>query len=243
MTVRIGTSGWSYPHWRGVLYQGVPQSRWLERYAEEFDTVELNGSFYRWPREDAFSQWASRVPAGFSFSVKAARGLSHARRLRDPEVWFERVTSAWRALDGRTGIFLIQLPPDFERDDDRLEYALKSLPDGVRAAIEFRHPSWVSGAEPVFALLERYGVAYCVMSGAGLPCVLRRTAPFVYVRLHGPDHQHLYAGSYSDTDLSWWAERITQWRDSGAEVFAYFNNDGEGHAVRNARTLRALLVR
>jgi len=106
-------------------------------------------------------------------------------------------------------------------------------------AVEFRHASWVD--DSVFAMLEAHGVAYCIMSGAHLPCVLRSTAPFVYVRLHGPDHRHLYAGSYSDTDLRWWAERIREWADSGKDVYAYFNNDGDGNAVRNAETLRSVL--
>ena len=108
----------------------------------------------------------------------------------------------------------------------------------MRVAVEFRHPSWHD--EAVYALLERHGAAYCVMSGAGLPCVLRATAPFVYVRLHGPDDAHLYAGSYPDADLRWWADRIGEWTHGGRDVYAYFNNDGHGHAVRNAETLRAL---
>ena len=106
----------------------------------------------------------------------------------------------------------------------------------MRVAVEFRHASWHD--EGVYALLEQHGAAYCVMSGAGLPCVLRATAPFVYVRLHGPDTGHLYAGSYSDADLGWWATRIGEWAADGRDVYAYFNNDGEGHAVRNALRLR-----
>jgi uncharacterized protein YecE (DUF72 family) len=106
-------------------------------------------------------------------------------------------------------------------------------------AIEFRHPTW--HVEPIFDLLEEHGAAYCVTSGANLPCILRATADFVYVRLHGPDPRRLYVGSYSDDDLRWWAGRITEWRDQGRDVFAYFNNDGYGHAVRNAETLRSIL--
>ena len=109
----------------------------------------------------------------------------------------------------------------------------------MRVAVEFRHPSWHD--EEVFALLERHGAAYCVMSGAHLPCVLRATAPFVYVRMHGPDTGHLYAGSYADDDLRWWAERVDEWAGSGRDVFVYFNNDGDGHAVRNALRLRELV--
>jgi uncharacterized protein YecE (DUF72 family) len=106
----------------------------------------------------------------------------------------------------------------------------------MRVAVEFRHPSWHD--EAVFALLERHGAAYCVMSGARLPCILRATAPFVYVRMHGPDPDHLYAGSYGDGDLSWWADRVREWAGAGRDVFVYFNNDGHGHAVRNAERLR-----
>ena len=116
-------------------------------------------------------------------------------------------------------------------------YFLAALPAWIRVAVEFRHPSWHD--EAVFRLLERHGAAYCVMSGARLPCILRQTASFVYVRLHGPDHDHLYGGSYSDDDLAWWAHRIREWEHAGADVFVYFNNDGGGNAVRNARTLRS----
>jgi uncharacterized protein YecE (DUF72 family) len=108
----------------------------------------------------------------------------------------------------------------------------------MRVAVEFRHPSWLD--DGVFTLLERHGAAYCVMSGARLPCVLRATAPFVYVRMHGPDPEHLYAGSYSDADLGWWADRVGEWAAAGQDVYVYFNNDGYGHAVRNAERLRAL---
>src|SRR6185437_6692796 len=109
------------------------------------------------------------------------------------------------------------------------------LPSWLRAAVEFRHPSWER--EEAYALLERHGAAYCVMSGAHLACTLRATARFVYVRLHGPDREHLYAGSYSDADLRWWADRLREWSAQGRDVFAYFNNDGGGNAVRNAKAL------
>ncbi len=116
---------------------------------------------------------------------------------------------------------------------------MKQLPTWQKTAVEMRHPSWYR--EEIFALLEAQGAAYCIMSGAHLPCVLRATAPFVYIRLHGPSTDHLYAGSYSDDDLRWWADRIREWQASGKDVFAYFNNDGEGNAIRNADTLKAFL--
>lgn len=241
MTIRIGTSGWSYDHWDGVLYpHGTPTRARLEHYVREFDTVELNASFYRWPRDSTFAGWRSRLPDGFAMSVKAPRGLTHAKRLLEPEVWAGRIAGALHELGPRREALLVQLRPDHERDDARLDWFLGSLPDWVRVAVELRHPSWLD--DEVFAILERHRAAYVVMSGANLPCVLRATAPLVYVRLHGPDHEHLYGGSYSDDDLRWWADRIREWSDGGRDVLAYFNNDGEGNAVRNARTLRAMLA-
>jgi uncharacterized protein YecE (DUF72 family) len=136
-------------------------------------------------------------------------------------------------------VLLVQLPPSLPRDDARLAYFLGLVPGWIPVAVEFRHPSW--HCEEIFVLLDEHRAAYCVMSGANLPCVLRATTDFVYLRMHGPDHHHLYAGSYPDADLAWWADRIREWDRAGQDVFAYFNNDGNANAVRNARTLRALL--
>lgn len=236
----IGTSGWSYQHWDGVLYPPgtAPHDR-REHYTREFRTVELNASFYRWPAQSTFASWRRRLPDGFLMSIKASRGLTHAKRLYAPEQWVDRLATSWHQLGDKRAVVLVQLAPGHERDDARLDYFLGRLPDWMRVAVEFRHPSWHDDA--VFASLERHQAAYCVMSGAGLPCVLRATAPYVYVRLHGPDHNHLYGGSYSDADLAWWADRIREWDAGGREVFVYFNNDGGGNAVRNARTLRWML--
>jgi uncharacterized protein YecE (DUF72 family) len=242
VTIAIGTSGWSYPHWDGVLYPlGTPPRDRLGYYTQRFGTVELNASFYRWPRAASFARWRERLPPGFQLSVKAPRGLTHAKRLYAPEAWVDRLSQCWHELGDRRGVLLVQLAPGQARDDARLDYFLGRLPSWVRTTVELRHPSWVD--DEVFRLLERHGAAYCVMSGAGLPCVLRATAPFVYVRLHGPDPHHLYAGSYSDDDLRWWAERVREWDATGRDVYLYFNNDGDGNAVRNATTLRSLLGR
>jgi uncharacterized protein YecE (DUF72 family) len=236
----IGTSGWSYDHWSGVLYSpGLPPARRLEVYTREFSTVELNASFYRWPRPAIFASWRNRLPPGFQMSVKAPRGLTHAKRLYGPEEWIGRIAAGWHELGPVRAMLLVQLHPKHERDDARLDYFLARIPDWIPVAVEFRHPSWHD--EEVFRLLERHGAAYCVMSGANLPCILRATARQVYLRFHGPDTGSLYAGSYSDRDMAWWADRIREWEAGGHEVFAYFNNDGDGNAVRNAWTLRGHL--
>ena len=240
--IRVGTSGWSYDHWHSVLYPpGVPARDRLGIYAEQFDTTELNASFYRWPSTAAFASWRRRLPPGFLLSVKAPRGLTHAKRLYAPEGWIGRITLGLHELGDRRGILLVQLAPAQGRDDDRLSWFLDHLPPWIRIAVEFRHPSWLDDA--VFSLLERRNASYCVMSGAQLPCVLRATASFVYVRLHGPDDVHLYGGSYSTGDIAWWAERVREWANDGRDVLVYFNNDGEGNAVRNAAELRATLAR
>lgn len=240
MGIHIGTSGWSYDHWNGVLYPpGLPTAKRLDAYVARFSTVELNASFYRWPRDTTFAGWRNRLPAGFAMSVKAPRGLSHGKKLYAPEVWLERISRCWHELGDKRAVLLVQLPPDFARDDARLDYFLGAIPQWIRVSVEFRHDSW--DHPDVYSILERHQSAYCVMSGANLPCILRATAPFVYVRLHGPDRQHLYGGSYPDEDLQWWADRIREWSGSGRDVYAYFNNDGGGNAVRNADTLRALL--
>jgi uncharacterized protein YecE (DUF72 family) len=237
MAVHIGTSGWSYDHWQGVLYPDpTPVHERFYHYIQHFSTVELNSSFYRWPHERTFNSWRRRLPEGFLFTVKAPRGLTHAKRLYAPEVWMERIKRCWHVLGEKRAVLLVQLSPNFAYDYARLDYFLSQVPDWMRVAVEFRHPSWHQ--EAIFQLLERHQAAYCVMSGAGLPCILRATAPVVYVRLHGPDPGWLYGGSYSDDDLRWWADRLREWEYGGKEVFVYFNNDGGGHAVRNAFTLR-----
>ena len=165
-TVRIGTSGWSYDHWDGVLYPpGLPVRKRLARYVEVFDTVELNASFYRWPRDATFEGWRTRLPQGFTMSVKAHRGLSHFRRLSNPEPWADRIERCQRALGDRREAVLVQLHPDLHRDDARLEHFLDVVPDWVRVAVEMRHPSW---HDPhVYEILERHRAAYVVISGPG----------------------------------------------------------------------------
>ncbi|MGV0813008.1 DUF72 domain-containing protein [Mycolicibacterium boenickei] len=237
--IRIGTSGWSYDHWTGVLYPpGTPAKTRLAHYAGEFDTVELNGSFYRWPADTTFTGWRRQLPDGFTMSVKAHRGLTHYRRLRSPESWTPRFEQYWQLLGDHNEALLVQLHPAIERDDDLLAGFLTQLPRRIRVAMELRHPSWHEPA--VYALLERHGAAYVVMSGPGLTCQQVATADLVYLRMHGPgdDHDQMYAGSYSDDELHRWAQQILRWDRDGHRVVVYFNNDLGGHAVRNARTLR-----
>jgi uncharacterized protein YecE (DUF72 family) len=240
--LRIGCSGWNYRSWRGVLYpDGLPQRRWLERYAEVFDTVEVNASFYRLVRETTAAAWAAQTPPGFLFAVKASRYLTHVRRLRDLE---EGVARFWAPLAplraaGKLGPVLWQLPPDFRRDDARLRALLAALPSGARHAIEFREPSWF--CDEVYALLADHAVCLVWGDDPRLPFAERvHTAPFTFARLHHGARGR--RGNYAESELRAWAERLLAARERG-DVFAFWNNDWEGFAVRNARQVLALTER
>jgi uncharacterized protein YecE (DUF72 family) len=232
---RIGCSGWNYADWRGTFYpQGEPQRRWLELYAQRFDTVEVNTTFYRLPRRDAVAGWVKQTPAGFSFAVKASRYLTHIKRLTDLSDgvarFYERIEPLIEA--GKLGPVLWQLPGNFPRDDERLRRWLDALPDG-RHTIEFRHQSWFCG--PVMRALREHDVAMTIGDHPERPFQTHEaTASWRFVRFHYG--QRGRAGNYSATEIERWARRIAQWRRR-REVWAYFNNDWRGFAPANAHAL------
>jgi uncharacterized protein YecE (DUF72 family) len=237
--VRIGCSGWQYDSWRGRLYpEREPKRRWLELYARQFDTVEVNSTFYRLARREAVAAWVAQTPAGFTFAVKASRYLTHVRRLVDLDVGIARFYAPLEPLiqAGRLGPVLWQLPENFHRDDERLDGWLRALPAG-RHTIEFRHPSWF--APEVMMALRRAGVALTIGDHPQRPFQSHEaTADWRFVRFHWGARGR--RGNYSVTELQTWARRIAQWRRTH-EVYAYFNNDWEGFAPANARTLARLL--
>jgi uncharacterized protein YecE (DUF72 family) len=241
--VRIGCSGWNYAHWRdGVFYPArCPPRRWLSFYAEGYDTVEVNSSFYRLPRRDAVARWAEQTPAGFVFAVKVSRYLTHVKRLREVDVHLplllERIAPLAEAR--KLGPLLWQLPPTFPRDDERLEQALRAFPAEFRHAVEFRHESWFA-ARPL-ELLSEHGVALVVGDRPGAPGPARPepTAGFAFVRFHYG--RRGLRGNYSRAELAEWASVLRSWATRG-DVYAYFNNDWEGFAPRNASTMQELLT-
>ena len=239
MAVRIGCSGWNYGSWRGTFYpKDLPASRWLAYYATRFDTVEINSTFYRLPEADMFAAWRRALPAGFIAATKASRFLTHLKRLKDPEAPVDRLFSRACALGPRLGPILYQLPANFIHTHEnaaRLQGLLAVLPRGRRRhVIEFRDVSWYR--EDVFDQINRAGAAVCWhdMPGSELADSPGR---FVYVRFHGTTKK--YGGDYSQAVLSAWARRFRQIART-RPVYAYFNNDLDGAAVRNAETLRAL---
>ncbi len=234
--VRIGCSGWNYADWRGPVYPAsVPERRWLETYAQWFDTVEVNATFYRLPERKTVARWADATPAGFCFAVKSSRYLTHVKRLRELpagiERFYERIDPLREA--DKLGPVLWQLPPHFRRDDDRLADALDVLPPG-RHAFEFRDDTWF--VDEVYELLRSHDAALVVADRAPRdPSPWVGTAGWSYLRFH---HGRARRGAYGRDALRMWAKRIDAVR---GDVYAYFNNDWEGFAVANARTLQRLL--
>ncbi|MCK9636510.1 MAG: DUF72 domain-containing protein [Methylobacter tundripaludum] len=235
----IGTSGWSYQHWHDCFYTGVARKDWLKFYAERFSAVEVNGTFYRLQSPATFKKWFDETPATFKFALKANRYLTHNKKLLDPEpsVLIEKNHAV--ALGEKLAVVLWQLPGLLKKDLLRLRGfidALQQWPE-VRHSIEFRHVSWFD--DEVAAKLAQAEIAVCMSDAETWPMWDCVTSNLVYIRLHG--HARTYASSYSNPELAYWAERITEWLNEGREVHVYFDNDAECAAPFNALALRAML--
>ncbi len=234
MTLYVGTSGWQYKDWRGVFYPaGCPTRLWLEEYAARFATVEINNAFYRLPSRETFEAWRERTPAGFVVAVKASRYLTHIKRLRDPEEPVERLMGRAAGLGDRLGPVLLQLPPTLRCDPALLDACLACFPASTRVAVEPRHASWWT--DEVRDVLSARGAALCWADVRARPVTpLWRTADWGYVRFH--QGRARAWPRYGRRSLRTWAERIAGTWPAGAHVYAYFNNDQNGAAVRDAAT-------
>jgi uncharacterized protein YecE (DUF72 family) len=236
--IRIGASGWHYKHWRGPFYPpDLPASQMLAFYLERFDTVEINNSFYRLPKEETFTAWHDATPPDFRFAVKGSRFITHNKKLKDPQPSLDMLMPRVARLGPKLGPILFQLPPLWTVNLERLEQFLTALPQPQRYAFEFRNPTW--NIDPVYRLLRTHNAAYCIFHLAGFESPLEITADYTYIRLHGPGGK--YQGSYSDQALETWAARIHAWRDLAA-VYVYFDNDQAAYAVHNALSLRRLVA-
>jgi uncharacterized protein YecE (DUF72 family) len=238
--IRVGTSGWHYPHWLGPFYpEALPTAEMLEYYAQRLRTVEINNSFYHLPAKETFRAWKEQTPKGFIFAVKASRYITHMKKLKDPEQALAKFLSHTEELVEKLGPVLFQLPPRWGRDSARLATFLEALPKNHRCAFEFRDPSWFH--PEICRLLERYNAAFCVFDLAGLRSPMPLTADFAYLRLHGPS-EYRYAGRYSRSQLRDWLQCCVKWFRQGArEVFIYFDNDQAGYAALNALELKEML--
>jgi uncharacterized protein YecE (DUF72 family) len=236
--IHIGTSGWHYKHWRGPFYPAeLREPDMLRFYVQQFDTVEINNSFYRLPTMIAIENWRDFTPAEFCFSVKGSRYLTHMKKLKDPEPGLAKFFRRIEKLGKKLGPILFQLPPGWQCNVDRLDSFLTVLPRKHRYAFELRDSRWHNRA--IYALLRRYNVAFCIYELAGFQSPGEITADFTYVRLHGP--LGAYQGSYQKDRLADWSRQIRRWQQTLKDVFVYFDNDQGGFAARNALELKAML--
>lgn len=264
--VLVGTSGWMYDDWKGIFYpENLPQNKWLEFYSQNFETVEVNSTFYHQMKPETFANWGKIVPKNFVFSVKASRFITHIKRLLNCEEPLKRLLEQVKGLGANLGPVLFQLPPRWKADEKRLESFLStasrlqttaksdlatavdsSQPSSraqaegkavVKLVFEFRDESWF--IVPIFKILHKYNVGLVINDSPHFPKTEEIAANFTYIRFHGPSA--LYSSEYSEKELQVWAEKIKQWEKSGILVFGYFNNDVSGFAVKNAKTLINLI--
>lgn len=235
----IGTSGWAYDGWRGKLYpKDVPKRAWLEYYASQFSTTEINSAFYRTPSLEAVRGWRQQTPADFIFSWKASKFITHWKRLTEKcDNSIALMQTRLKVLGPKAVVILFQLPPQFAKDKERLGLFLKMLPRRWRYAFEFRHESWYD--DDILDVLHSHDVALCFSDHADAPSPWQLTARHVYVRGHGPSGR--YSGSYSTVTLRRWADAVLTWKSQGRDVFVYFDNDQKAAAPADARRLMEML--
>lgn len=243
--VLIGTSGWSYEHWKGVFYpEDLAKTKWLEYYCQHFKTVELNASFYNLPKRKTFENWRKRVggacpPAGgdFVFSVKGSRFITHVKKLKDCQEPVVRFFEAASGVKNSKDIVLWQLPPRLKVNVEKLKEFIKLLPKTWRYAFEFRNETWL--CKEVFEMLKRHNMAVVFQDFEYWPITEKITADFAYIRLHGK--KELYVSCYTKKELENWAKKIKNWKKKELDVYVYFNNDMRGYAVKNAKQLTELI--
>ncbi len=236
----IGTSGWSYTHWKENFYPPkLKSTEWLDYYAIQFPTVEINTTFYHTPLLTTIDKWYSKVPKDFMFSIKANRYITHQKRLNDCskslEIFFQNLTE----LKPKIGCILFQLPPSFKINLERLTEFIELLDKSYRYTFEFRHDSWYSN--DVYEILTKNKIALCITDLSGKLSPEKITTDFTYIRLHGP--KKAYSGSYGTTKLKWWKKKIEQWNSSNTSVYCYFDNDEKGFAIQDAKKLQEMFIK
>jgi len=238
--IHIGTSGWSYKHWRGIFYpENVKAAEYLTFYARHFPVSEINNSFYKLPTKQIVAKWAETVPEDFLFCPKMSRYLSHLKKLHDPQEPLERFFGIFGPFREYLGPILVQLPANsrFKAEIAEAFYEETDHYGGFRFALEVRHPSWFS--EESVDLMRKHRITLVFSHADGFPYHEEITAKDIYLRFHGPTS--LYSSTYPDDILEDYAEKFAAWADDGHEVWAFFNNDVGGHALNNARKLQELV--
>lgn len=235
----IGSSGWYYKHWVGTFYpEKLKSGDFMDYYKSQFETVEINNSFYRLPQKKTFDQWKRQTPDNFIYSVKGSRYITHIKKLKDGRETFAPFKDRIDALENKLGPILFQLPPGWKANPERLLEFIENLPKGYKYAFEFRNHTWYT--DEVFKILENYNAAFVIYELEGHIAPEKITANFAYLRLHGPDGK--YQGSYPDATLKDWIAKFKNWQNNGVrEVYCYFDNDQLGYAPHNAKRMKELL--
>lgn len=234
----IGTSGWSYAHWKGPFYPpDINEVDMLDFYCRHFQSVEINNSFYHLPQKATLEHWRDNSPDGFLFSLKASRYITHMKKLNDPKESLAVLLDRISVLGNKLGPVLFQLPPKWHYNHERFARFLDNLGRDFRYAFEFRDHSWLN--EQCYALLNRHHAAFCIYELDGFLSPRQVTADFVYVRLHGPGGP--YQGNYDSQTLAGWAQAFLSWSKQGKEIYCYFDNDEAGYAAQNAKALQSML--
>jgi uncharacterized protein YecE (DUF72 family) len=237
--IHIGTSGWHYNHWKDRFYPaGLAKNKWFEYYAEHFETVELNNTFYQLPKEQSLQRWYELAPKDFVYSVKANRFITHIKRLKDSADELERFRQRIGILKEKRGPVLYQLPPSMRKDLGLLKDFMELLSKNEMSVFEFRHESWFS--QDCYELLEQFNTGFCIHDLRGMKVPRVVTSDVIYIRFHGPAGR--YAGNYSKSALQNWAEWINGNLKGKSAIFAYFNNDYNAYAIYNAKKLRELII-
>ena len=236
--IHVGTSGWSYKHWKAIFYpQKLKTSLWFDFYAQHFKTTEINGCFYKLPSVETVIKWTESAPDDFLFCPKMSRFLTHMKKLNDPEDTLERYFGVFEPMQKKMGPVLIQLPAILKFNYDKAEHlyaVLKRRYKQYRFVMEVRHETWMQ--EESLTLMTKYDIGLVIsQSGDEFPYSEMIIADNIYVRFHGP--KELYASSYSDEMLRKFAAKFKKWVKQGHTVWAYFNNDIHGYAIENAKRL------
>lgn len=239
--IRIGTSGYHYKDWVGRYYpEGMKSSEMLAHYLRDFDTVELNNTFYQLPNESTFDAWRDNTPRDFLYAVKGSRFITHMIKLKDAQRGLTNFMPRAERLRAKLGPILWQLPPHWKVNVERLEEFMSLLPKKHRYTFELRNETWMT--DEVLEVLKKHNAAFCIYELAGYQSPLEITADWTYVRLHGPT-SFKYQGSYSDEQLAEWADRIRAWSRKMKAIYVYFDNDDSAYAVYNAITLKRMVKR
>lgn len=238
--IYIGTSGWNYDHWKENFYpDDLKSSEWLKYYQDQFNSVEINNSFYKLPEKKTLRSWRDTVHKDFKLTPKANRYITHMKKLKEPDESLQKMLDAFSELNDFLGPILFQLPPNWNFNEERLESFLSLLPDENRYAFEFRDKSWIN--DQSIELLDKHNASFCIYDLTGYQTPEYLPADFVYLRLHGPDKKEKFKGKYTEGQLSEWADKIKKWSKKGMDVYVYFNNDEQAYAPQNAKQLNKIL--